>query len=56
MRCKELWIDENERIIEAYQDGEIEHDEFMSTLLSRGFDKDEIDGIESSLDIQEPGL
>jgi len=38
-----LWQIENDKLFEQFQDGEIEEDEFRSTMRSRGFDSQEID-------------
>lgn len=44
-RVKQLWADENERIIESYLDGNMEEGELRTSLKTQGLDKDEIDGV-----------
>lgn len=40
----QLWMIENEKTCEQFSGGEIDQDEFETTMKARGFDKDEIDG------------
>lgn len=40
---RDIWIDEYERICEAFLDGEIEEEEARTRLKALGLDSDEID-------------
>jgi hypothetical protein len=47
---KEVWMDECERVAQAYVDREIDADGFWSRMRALGFNSDEISDHQSALD------